>query len=68
MTILEHLQQLPEKYREAAIRNTLNDELPTGYCNASEDLISSLRGAFLFNNSPEGKEYWINVTKELEAL
>ena len=67
MTILEHLQQLPEKYREAAIRNTLNDEPMTGNDYAEYRLSKSLSEAFIFHHSPEGHNYWYDVVEELEA-
>jgi len=57
-----YLNQLPEPYRSQAISNT--DE---SHLNAfATDLKYAIYNAFLWSESNEGLEYWVNLKNELQ--
>lgn len=73
-TILEHLQTLPPdhpKYgniREKTLAKYDPDYWSDGICAyKGDDLLWCLVWAFDSVNTPEGKEYWVNIQDEIEA-
>lgn len=65
MTLLEHLQELPEPYRDLAIA-TCHANGCGGYP-AKGQLYESLQAAFIWDNTPEGFDYWNGLCKELKG-
>ena len=62
-TINYYLNQLPEPYRSQAIANTDESKLNLFATN----LLNSIWTAFVWMNTPEGGDYWINLVDELET-
>lgn len=62
LTVKQHLETLPRKVREAAIRNTTNYMLAGTQSTAS----SALNIAFCWRETPEGHDYWRNIHKLLK--
>lgn len=65
-TILEWLQELPVEHRDKAIANCKNQKFYPGD-SIRPNLLTALRGAFIFRDSPEGDEYWFNVAESLKT-
>ena len=53
-TVVEWLMELPKEIREKAIKNQINK-------GNTESLKDALMKGFLWENSPEGHEYWSRV-------
>ena len=66
-TILEWLEQAKAdgyEWADAAIENTINDPSPAGHC-FEESLYEALCGAFIFDETPQGEEYWQSISISL---
>lgn len=61
-TNLEWLQELPEPYRSQAIKNCKRLDGDTGF-----SVVDALAGAFNWDDSPQGHEYWAALHNELEG-
>lgn len=61
-TIREWLEELPEPYRTQALNNADNLDSKALF----KSLYNVLQEAFIWEESPEGGNYWINVQKILE--
>lgn len=62
MTLLNHLESLPEPYRTKALNNARNFE---GWENRKDrhevTRFAALASAFIWHHSPEGFNYWWRV-------
>ena len=69
-SIREWLKELPEEHRTKAQINyeeqrmQLPDEAPELMVSSAK---SALKGSFIWENSPEGFDYWEKVFNELEG-
>ena len=62
-TIRFYLNQLPEPFRSQAIANANESELNA----LATDLNYAIYNAFLWRESNEGLEYWVNLKNDLQA-
>jgi hypothetical protein len=64
-TYREQLSKLPDGYAELAIERTsarVDDEIAVGTPFAG-DVISAIYGAFLWDATPEGHQFWSDVAE-----
>ena len=63
-TIKQHLETLPEPYREMALNNTPEDRLDDCHTHSIE---ATLMAAFIFRNTPEGSSFWHSVVDRIDS-
>lgn len=59
-TVLEYLQELPDGYRERAIKNCTSERIRS---DIASDLNDAIYGAFMWSNQVEGFRFWSDVAK-----
>jgi hypothetical protein len=59
-SISEWLDQLPEPYRTKALDNMEWDDY------SADDMVDALQGAFLWENTPEGHKYWLDLCEAID--
>ena len=64
MTIREHLEDFPEPYKTQALKNTKKIILKDKMSVQNRELALSM--AFVWEDSPEGLEYWSDFYYKLE--
>lgn len=62
LTIYEWLQQLPEPIKDKAIRNLYDESKDL----RRESLADALFCAFIFEDTPEGHNYWVEIANQYQ--
>lgn len=65
-TVEQRLQELPEPHRAQALTNTPQIN-KVAIPDEDEELSDVLQGAFNWDQTPEGFEYWENVWSDLKT-